>query len=101
MLKHLIIMIGSLGMEIKQGSELVLRVARENAAFLYALLEAHDGVFNYTTLINDKHLGYRDIFVFSTVSMHEEMRYALETFRGSVDFQILPAQDFSPTKAVE
>lgn len=68
---------------------MVLRVARENAAFLYALLEAHDGVFNYSTLTSNKHLGYRDIHVFSTPSMQEEMLAVLGTFRGSVEFQVL------------
>lgn len=68
---------------------MVLRVAKPDSAYLYALLEAYEGVVNYSTLPTEKACGYRDIYVFSTPSLFDELQKVITLLRQSVSFQIL------------
>lgn len=74
----------------------VLRVAKQDAAYLYALLEAQDGVVNFSTLPSEKSAGFRDIYVFSTESMYDEMLRMIAQLRESVGFQVIDESNSPP-----
>ena len=75
---------------------MVLRVAKQDSAYLYALLEAHEGVVNFSTLPSEKTAGFRDIYVFSTDSMFAELKRVIALLRESVGFQIVDESNSPP-----
>ena len=66
---------------------MILRVAKQDTAFLYALLEAYEGVVTYSTLASEKSAGYRDIQVFSTPSQTAALEEIVQTLSQEVTFQ--------------
>ena len=78
---------------------MVLRVAKQDSAYLYALLEAYEGVVNFSTLPSERTAGFRDIYVFSTESMRSELGQVIAILSGSVGFQIIDATNSPPANS--
>jgi hypothetical protein len=66
---------------------MILRVAKQDAAFLYALLEAYEGVLSYSTLESDKSAGYRDIEVSSTPSQKDDLEQIVIALSKEISIQ--------------
>lgn len=70
-----------------EGQDMILRVAREDSVFLYQLLEAYEGLANYSTLTVDKGLGYRDIGIYPAPDLVEELELVLRGMAKEISFQ--------------
>jgi hypothetical protein len=70
---------------------MILRVAKEDSAFLYQLLEANEGMTNYSTLTTDKGLGYRDIALHVAPDLKEELEEFLRSIMKDLKVQVLPS----------
>ena len=68
---------------------MILRVAKEQSAFLFQLLEGYDGLANYSTLDAPVGAGYRDIQLYPAPDMRVELDEALKCIARSVDFKVL------------
>jgi hypothetical protein len=68
---------------------MILRVAKEDSVLLYQLLEAYEGLANYSTLNSEKGLGFRDIQLYPAPDMQEDLNLALRGIAKEVCFQIL------------
>lgn len=68
---------------------MILRVAKEDSVFLYQLLEASEGITNYSTLTVDKGLGYRDIALFPAPDLKDELDALLRGIMKDLKVQIL------------
>ncbi len=70
-------------------SRMILRVSKDKAAYLYQLLEAYEGMANYSTLTEDKHLPYRDIGLYPAPDFAAQMEEVLVHLQKSVPFERL------------
>ena len=68
---------------------MILRVSKEDSVVLYQMLEAYEGLANYSTLTVDKALGYRDIELYPAPDLREELDSALRGIAKSLKFQVL------------
>ena len=73
-----------------KSKNLCIRVAKENAIFLYQLLESYEGIMNYSTLPASKGSAYRDIAIYSPLEMCQEREEALYSIQESIPIKILP-----------
>lgn len=63
---------------------LILRVAKDQAAFLYFQLEANEGLAFYSTLDVSLREAYRDIELFSPESLNDEINHFLKAMESQV-----------------
>ena len=68
---------------------MILRVAKDKSAFLYQLLEGYDGLTNYSTLSDDKHLTYRDIKLHFTKDLRSEVDRMIANISKDIPLEIL------------
>ena len=61
-----------------------IRVAKEDAVFLYQLLESYENVMNFSTLTSPKEAAYRDIALYSSPAMEEEREEVLSHIGKSI-----------------
>ncbi len=64
---------------------LILRVAKDQAAFLYFQLEANEGLAFYSTLDQSLKESFRDIELFSPMSLEPELNHFLEAIHPQVN----------------
>ncbi len=64
--------------------ELVVRVRKQDSAYLYQLLESYEGIANYSTLPAEKELPYRDI----VLHIAPDLLPALETVLSTIAEEI-------------
>lgn len=69
---------------------MILKVPKEQAVFLYQLLESYDNLASYSTRSEDKGLGYREIVVHTTPGLREEFSIVLKHLAREVEFQVVP-----------
>lgn len=67
----------------------ILRVPKDQAAFLYFQLEANEGLCFYSTLDQSLKEPYRDIEIFSPEGLEMEMRHFIENIKQEVSPIIL------------
>lgn len=73
----------------KRSTSLSVRVAKENAVFLYQLLESYENVMSYSTFPCSKGSAYRDIIIHSPLGMLEEREEVLANIQKSIPLRIL------------
>lgn len=66
----------------------IIRVPKEEAAFIYFQFEANEGLCFFSTL--DATLGepFRDIEIFSPMSLKDEMTHLLDYLASTISLQI-------------
>lgn len=69
---------------------MILRVRKEDSAYLYQILEASDGLTNYSTLPGEKQLPYRDILLHQSPDLLEEVRAMIDRLAKEIPIEILP-----------
>lgn len=67
----------------------VIRVPKEESAFVYFTLEANEGLSFYSTLEESLGEGYRDIVIKSHESLEPEFDHLIEELKKEVPMQIL------------
>ena len=70
---------------------ILLRVAKSEAAYLYQLLEAREGLANYSTYSKDKDLAYRDILLHPAPDMLATLEEQLLYIAQEIPFERLEA----------
>lgn len=64
---------------------LILRVAKDQAAFLYFQLEANEGLAFYSTLDQSLRESFRDVELFSPMELAPELNHFLEAIHKEVE----------------
>ena len=67
----------------------ILRVTKEDSAFLYQLLEGYEGLACHSTLTTEKNLGYRDIEIQVVAGLEEEFELVLGLIQKSISIQVI------------
>lgn len=68
---------------------LILRASKEDSAFIYFQLEANDGLAFYSTLENSLAEEYRDIGLFSPLSLTQEIDHFIQHLGTAVKLEII------------
>ncbi|MBC7396143.1 MAG: hypothetical protein H7333_01765 [Bdellovibrionales bacterium] len=79
---------------MKHAHKIFIRTKKEDSAFMYAILEASEGLAAYTTLIFDSHDPYRDLELLVPEELLSEVNDLLTSMSDIVT--ILPE---NPSKA--
>lgn len=77
---------------------MIIRIAKADAAFVYALLEGYEGLVNYSTLPSAPDSGFRELAIFPTESMQAELKPLYERIAREVTIECI---DESPTAGAE
>ena len=76
-------------MHYNQLVHVVIRMAKEESAFIYSTLEACEGLFFYTTI---KHLPaqkYRDVDIKGSVSFISEIDHVIEDLKTRYSIKVI------------
>lgn len=73
----------------EQIRHLVLRVPKDQAAFVYFQLESNEGLFFYSTLDESLKEAFRDLELFSPTSLENEGNHFLEHLKTEVEYLVL------------
>ena len=63
---------------------MVLRVRKEDSAYLYQVLESYEGLTNYSTLDDGKGTPYRDIALHIAPGLEQEVRRLVERLQKEI-----------------
>lgn len=66
---------------------MVLRVKKEDSAYLYQILESYEGLTNYSTLPTEKGLPYRDILLHIAPDLRREVMALVGRLRDEISFE--------------
>ena len=62
----------------------VLRVPKEQAAYIYQLLESYDGIATYSTLDNEKAFPFRDIAIIPAPDLVSSVKIMIENITREI-----------------
>ena len=68
---------------------LIIRVAKENSAFLYFTLESNEGLCFYSTIESSLSGQYRDLELVATLEFEEALLHLIENLTLSFPVEIL------------
>ncbi len=68
---------------------MILRVRKEDSAYLYQLLESYEGLVNYSTLTVDKTLPHRDILLHQAPDLRVELERVITRIAAEIPLEIL------------
>jgi len=68
---------------------LVVRVSKEDSAFLYFTMEANEGLCFYSTLEESQGLPHRDVEIYLSTSLQNEVEKMLEHLASEIPLNIL------------
>lgn len=74
---------------INQLMHLVIRTSKEDSAFIYFQLESRDGLAFYSTLESSLNESYRDISLYTPLSLQKEMKQFVEYLSSELSLEIL------------
>lgn len=63
---------------------MIIRVPKESAAYLYALLESYEGLTNHSTVGQIKESPFRDVFLHYSPQQKEELNRVLECLQREI-----------------
>ncbi len=80
-----------IGKTIKNGQlrQTVIRVPKEQSAFVYFTLEANENICFYSTLTHITGDSFRDIDIKTDISLENELKYTLDPLIGPCQITIL------------
>ncbi len=67
----------------------IIKVPKDQAAFTYFQLEANEGLCFYSTLDSSLSQTYREIELFSPISLEKEVANFLEHLKSEVPFDVV------------
>ncbi len=67
----------------------IIRLPRDEAAFMYFQLESNEGLCFYSTLDQSLKEPYRDIEVFGHISLRKEIEHFFEYLSRSVNLEVI------------
>ena len=69
---------------------MIIRVRKQDSAFLYQLVESYDGLANFSTLTVDKGLPYRDIALHIAPDLRGEVEALVDRLAREFPLERLP-----------
>lgn len=66
----------------------IIRVPKEESAFVYFTLEANEGLSFYSTLEESLGQGYRDIVIKTHTSLEAELDHLMEVLGKEINFEV-------------
>lgn len=69
--------------------QVIIRVPKQDSAFLYFTLESNEGICFYSTLDYEKGIPYRDIEIMGPPEFYDELKNILEHLKSEITFEIL------------
>ncbi len=66
----------------------IIRVPKEESAFVYFTLEANEGLSFYSTLEESLGQGYRDIVIKTHISLEAELDHLMDVLGKEIPFEI-------------
>ena len=66
---------------------MVIRVRKQDSAYLYQVLESYEGLANYSTLSVPKELPYRDIVLHVAPDLRNEVEDLLERLSAEIPIE--------------
>jgi hypothetical protein len=76
----------------------IIKVPKDQAAFTYFQLEANEGLCFYSTLDSSLTLPYREIELFSPLSLESEVSRFLNHLKNEVPFEIITHEILEDSK---
>lgn len=71
---------------------MILRVRKEDSAYLYQILEASEGLTNYSTLPAEKNSPHRDILLHLAPDLIREVHELVERLGREIPIEVMPAE---------
>ena len=72
---------------------MILRVRKQDSAYLYQLLESYEGLVGFSTLPHERDQAFRDIILHIAPDLRSELERVLERLREEVSFELLPSEN--------
>ena len=69
--------------------QIVIRVRKQDSAYLYQVLESYEGLANYSTLGSGKDLPYRDIALHLAPDLRGDLEALLERLGKEIQLERL------------
>ena len=70
---------------------MILRVRKEDSAYLYQILEASEGLTNYSTLPAEKNSPHRDILLHLAPDLIHDVRELIARLGREIPIEVLPS----------
>ena len=72
---------------------MIIRVRKQDSAYLYQILESYEGLTNYSTLTEEKGLPYRDIQLHFSPELLPLLKTVLERLKSEIEVEVLSASN--------
>ena len=67
---------------------MIIRVRKQDSAYLYQILESYEGLTNYSTLTLEKDLPYRDIALHMAPDLKAELDRLVESLKKEISIEV-------------
>lgn len=69
---------------------MILRVKKEDSAYLYQVLESYEGIANYSTLPEAKGVAHRDIILHTAPDLESVVEELVRRLKEEIEIEIMP-----------
>ena len=76
-------------MRYNQLVHMVIRVAKQDSAFIYFILEASEGLFFYSTLKHSLAQKHRDVDIKGSISLIDEIKSTMNQIKNQYPLEII------------
>ncbi len=77
--------------------QIILRIPKDQAAYVYQLLESYDGIATYSTLPSERTFPYRDISITPAPDLVSEVKLLVRNIRAEVPVEVIAGADILDT----
>lgn len=92
-------LVGSMTNHSSQLFHFIIRLNKEDSAFLYFQLEANDGLCFYSTLPYEVHTQYRDIDLKGDILLKKEVEHLLQICQSKFPLEFLVNETIEDKKS--
>lgn len=68
---------------------MVIRIKKEDSAYVYRVLESYEGLTNFSTVDGDNSLPYRDIKLHIAPDLIDEVRILIKNLGEEIDLELI------------
>lgn len=68
---------------------MILRVKKEDSAYVYQVLESYEGISNYSTLGEEKGTPYRDVILHIAPDLRHHVERLVEHLKQEIPLEVL------------
>lgn|GEM_PF-1735537 len=70
-------------------TRVVVRLSKEESAFLYFTMESNEGLCFYSTLEHENGQAYRDVEIYSPIDLYPELERLLNFLKTEIHFETI------------